>query len=187
MTVERLVLDELAPMPWRNGLGRTREVLSWPPGAGFDAFLWRVSVASITVDGPFSAFPGVDRTIILLEGEGIHLRGDRVDQRIDRPYHPFAFSGDAPLSCELLGTDSTNFNVMSRRGQARADIAVLTGPATITGEHGLIVGLRGECQLAQTRCPAGSGVSWAASSRSWQLNPNSDDALVIAVTFQLVW
>lgn len=38
-----------------------------PPGAGMDSFAWRVSVATIARPGPFSAFPGVDRQIMLLE------------------------------------------------------------------------------------------------------------------------
>lgn len=192
MSVERFVLDELPPTPWKNGLGSTREILTWPLGADFDTFLWRVSVASIDADAAFSAFPGVDRTIMLLGGDGIHLRGGQVDQRIDQPYHPFAFSGDEPLHCELLGAASTDFNVMTRRGRAYADLTLPTTPTTISAAHGVIVGLRGDWQLDDTRLPAGTGVSWAGSTRAWQLAPEphpangGDHAAAVAVTFHLV-
>ena len=58
--------------PWKNGGGSTRELVCWPPGAGTDAFGWRVSVARIAAAGPFSAFAGVDRQIR-------HLPEDVVD------------------------------------------------------------------------------------------------------------
>ena len=61
-------------VPWKNGGGSTRELACWPPGAGMDSFAWRVSVATIARPGPFSAFPGVDRQIMLLEGDGVRLQ-----------------------------------------------------------------------------------------------------------------
>ena len=58
----RLVrLDEVNPQPWRNGGGMTRELLAWPEAERWRA---RVSVADIAEDGPFSPFPGVDRTLV---------------------------------------------------------------------------------------------------------------------------
>ncbi len=72
--VVRFALDAIAPTPWKNGGGTTREIAVRPPGAGMDAFAWRVSVADIVADGPFSAFPGIDRQIALLDGAGVHLQ-----------------------------------------------------------------------------------------------------------------
>jgi hypothetical protein len=63
-----LHLHDCPARPWKNGLGRTRELAVAPPGAGMDGFLWRVSVAEVDSAAPFSAFPGIDRTIVLLEG-----------------------------------------------------------------------------------------------------------------------
>ena len=60
-------------MPWKNGGGHTTEIAAEPPGAGMASFAWRVSVADIAHDGPFSAFPGVDRTLVLLAGDGMRL------------------------------------------------------------------------------------------------------------------
>lgn len=60
-------------MPWKNGGGMTRELVCQPPDADMDSFDWRVSIAHIASDGPFSSFSGVDRIITLLSGGGVHL------------------------------------------------------------------------------------------------------------------
>ncbi|HEU4539125.1 MAG TPA: HutD family protein, partial [Polyangiaceae bacterium] len=73
--MERFSLDALPAQPWKNGGGTTREIAAMPPDAGTSGFAWRVSVAEIARPGPFSAFPGVDRQIVLLAGEGVRLRG----------------------------------------------------------------------------------------------------------------
>ena len=56
MSWMRITADDVAPTPWRNGGGRTRELLAWPHVADWKV---RVSIADIDRDGPFSAFPGV--------------------------------------------------------------------------------------------------------------------------------
>ena len=66
----------LAPTPtavWKNGGGVTREIVASPEGAPLDAFDWRVSLADVSADGPFSSFPGVDRTLTVVEGAGMDL------------------------------------------------------------------------------------------------------------------
>lgn len=68
--------SRLIVAPWKNGGGETREIAAFPPGAGFDDFDWRLSIATIAEDGAFSAFPGIDRTLILLSGNGVALRLD---------------------------------------------------------------------------------------------------------------
>jgi environmental stress-induced protein Ves len=142
-------------MPWKNGGGSTREVACWPPGAGIGDFDWRISVATIAAPGPFSSFPGIDRTIMLLDGSGVRLRSRDgvIDHRMDTPLSPFEFSGDAQLDCELLGTPSTDFNVMARRGHASAALAIHGSPGSQDGgdgevmlpaaPHGLLLALRG--------------------------------------------
>ncbi|TRZ66771.1 MAG: hypothetical protein D4R98_05460 [Comamonadaceae bacterium] len=44
-------------------------------GSGISDFDWRVSIAYIASNGPFSAFPRVDRIITLLSGGGIAIKG----------------------------------------------------------------------------------------------------------------
>jgi environmental stress-induced protein Ves len=110
--------DRQPCMPWRNGGGHTREICAWPPGAGIDDFAWRVSVATIARDGPFSRFPGIVRTAVLLDGAGLRLRAgaDRVE--LAGPYAQATFDGALPWQCELRETLVQVFNVMVREGLA---------------------------------------------------------------------
>lgn len=39
--------------PWKNGGGRTSEVVSLPIGARLNDFGWRINIADIDADGPF--------------------------------------------------------------------------------------------------------------------------------------
>ena len=84
-------------MPWKNGAGLTRELAISPADASVDDFDWRISVAAIERDAPFSAFPGVDRCIVLLRGAGMRLRSvdGAIDRRLTQAYAPHRFSGDA--------------------------------------------------------------------------------------------
>ena len=114
-----------AASPWKNGGGITREVAAWPPGAGFDDFHWRVSMAEVRVDGPFSAFQGVDRILAVLEGRlALDIEG-RGTITLDGAAPPAVFPGDAPTVGRVLAGPVTDLNVMSRRGAVRADLTRL--------------------------------------------------------------
>ena len=72
MTLHTIQTDAARTYPWRNGGGVTRELLTWPPLSG-DDWAVRVSVATIDKDGPFSAFPGIQRWFAVLDGAGVQL------------------------------------------------------------------------------------------------------------------
>lgn len=179
-------LSELPATPWKNGGGSTREIACWPPGAGFDDFLWRASIASIASDGPFSRFIGVDRVITLLDGSGVHLHGDGVDHRLDRPLVPFGFSGDLQIASTMLGGPSSDFNVMSRRGRLRATLRVLHAHTTLqAAPHGLLLAWRGAWRAGEQALAAGQGLWWADAPHAWTLAPQaSADAALLAVQWQ---
>ena len=90
MAVHRFDIAALPAAPWKNGGGVTREIVCSPPGAGMEGFDWRVSIATIDKPGPFSAFAGVDRVIMLLDGTGVRLRSHdgHIDHRLEVPYAP---------------------------------------------------------------------------------------------------
>lgn len=182
--MHRFALDQLPVTPWKNGGGSTREIVCRPAGADMDNFDWRVSIATIAQAGPFSAFPGIDRVITLLDGAGVHLRADGIDHSLDTPGQPFAFSGDLALDCTLLGGASTDFNVMTRRNRMRADVQVLTAPGQIpASDHGLLMAMRGAWQLQANghgvQCASGQGLWWDAAT-NWVATPLEVDA-------QLIW
>ncbi|WP_321161179.1 HutD/Ves family protein [Verminephrobacter eiseniae] len=132
--------------PWKNGAGSTQELACWPPGAGMDHFAWRLSVATIARTGPFSVFPGVQRQIMLLGGDGVHLRHarGRWEHLLDQRWQPFAFDGDEPLECRLAGGPSTALNLMLRHGLCSGTLQVLrSAPAPETPAAGLCMVLQG--------------------------------------------
>jgi uncharacterized protein len=124
MAAERFDLRDIAPQPWKNGAGLTREIAVGPRGASAADFDWRFSVAEVERAAPFSIFPGIDRCIVLLAGAGLHLRSDdrSLDHRLDTVGAPFHFSGDVPLAATLLGGASRDLNVMTRRGVLRSEV-----------------------------------------------------------------
>ncbi|MGV7209368.1 HutD family protein [Oxalobacteraceae bacterium A2-2] len=110
----------LHPKPWKNGGGSTTEIAAAPPGAGLDAFDWRVSLATIAHSGPFSSFPGIDRSLALVQGDGVLL--DFGDERfVLSPSEPLIeFAGETPVHATLAdGTATIDFNVMTRRARCR--------------------------------------------------------------------
>lgn len=103
--------------PWKNGGGTTTEMVVHPEGAGWDDFQWRVGIADIGRSGPFSVFPGIDRSIMLLHcppGSGMTLTIDGVAREL--PLHEFVdFPGEARADGILRREPVRDFNVMSRR------------------------------------------------------------------------
>jgi uncharacterized protein len=115
--------EEHRRMPWKNGGGETTEVLVSPHGAGLDDFDCRVSMALIGTDGPFSAFAGIDRTLSLIEGEGLALTiAGRPDVALTRVSAPLAFPGDVAVAARLVNGPVTDLNVMTRRGRWRHEV-----------------------------------------------------------------
>lgn len=175
-------------MPWKNGGGATREIACWPPGAGLGDFGWRVSIASIAAAGPFSVFNGVDRHIMLLGGEGVRLQSSdgQMDHRLDTPHVPFAFSGDAAIDCSLLGGASSDFNVMTRRGQWHAELQLLDHATSMaSAPHGVLLVLRGSWRLGGGLpvCEPGEGLRWTEAAHAWQVEPQAPGAQLLVVRF----
>ncbi|XLZ69442.1 HutD family protein [Massilia sp. SR12] len=102
--------------PWKNGGGSTTELCVMPPGASFDAFEWRISLATIAHSGPFSVFPGIDRTLTLVEGGGVVLDvGNERRVALSEREPVIAFPGESVVSATVEGAPTTDFNVMTRR------------------------------------------------------------------------
>ena len=185
--LQHFAIDALAPRPWKNGGGSTREIACWPPGAGLDDFDWRVSIASVAASGPFSRFAGVDRTIMLLKGDGLRLQAPGLDHRLDTLHAPFAFSGDTALDCTLLGGESTDLNAMGRRTRGRAGVRIVSEAMLLArAEHGLLMSLNGQWRVGKSVLAEGHGVWWADQSEAWTLAPASPGATLVAMHWEPV-
>lgn len=123
-------------VPWKNGGGVTREIAASPEGAPLDDFDWRVSLADVTADGPFSSFPGVDRTLTVVEGAGMDLMVGGEHHIVDEQYWPHDFPGDLETDGRLLGGPVVNLNVMYRRDRTAAEVAVVRGTLRLQAPEG---------------------------------------------------
>ncbi|MET0290181.1 MAG: HutD family protein [Pseudoxanthomonas sp.] len=107
---------------WKNGLGWTREIVRSPGTAAWD---WRLSIAEIERDAAFSAFPGVDRELVLLHGQGVRLAFDDGESALLAiPGERHRFSGERTLTGELVDGPTQDFNLMWRRGRVSAELLV---------------------------------------------------------------
>lgn len=159
-------LADLVPVPWKNGGGTTREIGSGrfdlPDTSSAAAFDWRLSLADIRTDGPFSVFPGIDRYAMLVAGRSLTLSGPDGHWHAV-PFAPFAFAGDLALDATLgEQAPAQCLNLMVRRGAARGHIGVHVQAVDVAATAAAIVIVLGG--------------TW-----SWQVAPAGDaDADVVA-------
>ena len=119
---------------WRNQLGWTREIAR---GGDGDDWNWRLSIAEIERDAAFSTFPGVDRELVLLAGNGLRLRFDDGEVALLQPPHDrHRFAGERAVTGELVDGPTHDFNLMWRRDRVDADLwhRPLVGPMVIFAE-----------------------------------------------------
>ncbi|GAA5061945.1 HutD/Ves family protein [Streptomyces similanensis] len=158
MTAQILRAEDRTPGPWKNGGGLTSEIAVHPRDAAAGDFGWRVSIADVASGGPFSAFPGVDRIITLVDGPGMTLTVDGVARQVDTAYEPFAFSGDAVTECRLLDGPIVDFNVMVRRSEMTARVRVVRAGTSVRAAAGtcvLAIVLDGSAALGQAEIRLG--------------------------------
>jgi hypothetical protein len=132
---------DLKSQPWRNGGGVTRELASHRvPSSGTDsadgassdngaysdngAWDWRVSIADVTKAGDYSAFPGMERLLTVVEGELLLLSVDGTEHPLEK-YRPFRFPGGAASSSALPTGDVRNLNIITREGVFKAYTSIL--------------------------------------------------------------
>lgn len=125
MLIELSGPADFTSMPWANGRGTTLELLRQERDG---VMIWRLSAADIVEDGAFSPLPGIDRTLILLEGEGFELDfGKRGRAGPLQAFEPVGFSGDWSTRAVNVRGPSQDFNVMARRDVVAADVRVANG------------------------------------------------------------
>lgn len=128
---------EYRRMRWKNNLGWTREIHRAPDHDDYD---WRASIAEIDHDCDFSAFPGHDRILVLLEGEGMRLRlAGGEDIELLPPHGRIGFRGEDPLHCTLVRGPTRDFNLIWRRDRVQAELLhrPLVGPMVFFPEAGV--------------------------------------------------
>ncbi|NNM57702.1 HutD family protein [Acidocella sp.] len=119
-------------MPWKNGAGTTTEIAVSPSGATTDDFDWRISMAQVGSDGWFSEFPGIDRTLAVLVGNGLDLSiAAAPPVRILPASAPCRFAADIPVFAKLFEGPIIDLNVMTRRNRFTHQVIRLEADAPI--------------------------------------------------------
>jgi hypothetical protein len=121
----------------------TTGIAAWPPGAFLDGFDWRISLAQIDHDGPFSTFLGVTRTQFLLSGGPITLVGPNWKAELAKGSDPVTFDGRDAVDASAK-SPATVLNVMTRRAAYThvlqpLELAEPVDVAAEAAEHVLIV------------------------------------------------
>ncbi len=137
--------NDLDAVPWKNGQGITREIAKEPSGAGF---VWRLSVADVAGDGPFSQFDGMRRILTVVDGNGMELEGQ------NRTFHadlgvPVEFDGALDITSRLKGGPLRDLNLIFNPQQCSGEVRLLKGAVRLKL-------LPGEKQVLALYCMAGA-------------------------------
>lgn len=145
---------DLPVQAWKNGGGVTSEIVIFPKEASLADFDWRISMATVGVDGGFSEFTGIDRSLVLLAGQGLALQfADQAPLQLMPRDEPLRFAGEARVDARLLQGEVLDFNVMTRRDHYRHRLQqqVFNQPEawSFSVEAGLLFLAEGESVLCQ--------------------------------------
>jgi environmental stress-induced protein Ves len=171
-------------MPWRNGLGSTVEILKRNIPDSED-FAWRISMANVATDGPFSGFDNYDRTLLLLAGNGITLditNGEANQSKtisLTKPLQSAGFRGDDPTVATLHDGPITDFNIMTHRDYCDTEVVCGHEPEgnqiDIDCNEALIY-----CVIGELSVESESGEKWAlAEGFSLHLTKPAEQTLVL--------
>jgi uncharacterized protein len=127
-------------MPWKNGRGSTLELCRFDKPDGHMG--WRVSIAGVTEDGPFSLFPGYERHIMVIAGEGMILAGGpQASIPVFPALVPARFQGEWPVSARLTAGPVKDFNLIVDRKSYRSELYAhaLTAPSSFAAGDGTLL------------------------------------------------
>jgi len=187
----------LVPVPWKNGTGNMTDIAAGPPGAQTHAFDWRISLATITQDSAFSLFPGVDRTLALVEGQGMVLDVDDGSRFVlgapGEEDTVVEFDGESAIRATLNGGATLDFNVMTRRAVCRHKFGRrrLSGNSQFSarGSHSLLFLAEGESLSVSSELERIGMVRFDAimfdSEAVWTLEADDATIFIVDIAFDL--
>lgn len=126
---------------WKNGLGSTREIAVSASENPDAPFLWRVSLATESGPGLFSAFPGIDRLFAVVSGHPVRLLvGQAPAPVVEAPMAKVLvadvggpavhFDGGVPVRSDVAVGETLALNVMTWRNSGQGvtlDVLSATG------------------------------------------------------------
>ncbi|MCB1313946.1 MAG: HutD family protein [Sedimentitalea sp.] len=124
MSLRLIRLADLVEVPWKNGGGVTREIARQDADG---ALVWRLSMADVATDGPFSDFAGMTRILTVVQGGGMTLCGPEGD--LDAaPGVPVTFDGGTPIVSRLKAGPLRDLNLIFDPARCTGRVRVLNGP-----------------------------------------------------------
>jgi environmental stress-induced protein Ves len=176
--------SDYAVVPWKNGGGVTSDILVLPAGAWNDDFSLRVSLAPITVPGPFSSFPGIERHITLLSHACVELVFADAGATTLTRLKPFRFDSVLAPATRLPDGPANVLNVMTRRGVWTATVCAQDGAGAAEGDCVVLYAVRGMWSAASgteaVSCPAGAAIV-AAGAVSFAGTEDAEAVLAVAM------
>lgn len=130
-------------MPWANGRGTSYEIASDRNEAG--EWTWRLAMAPVNEDGPFSRIECVNRSLAVVEGVGMLLSVDRKKLQC-LPMQVVRFRGDAVTEAALTDGPIMDINLMVRRKEAEGEMAMVSD-AGLLNDVSIVVAVGGSAQV----------------------------------------
>jgi environmental stress-induced protein Ves len=118
-------------MSWKNGLGITKQIDIQPLNSTTTStFSWRLSSAIVSGNNTFSSFPGYDRILIVLKGDGLILNKTI---KMEPCMNPYYFSGEEPINCQVIGDENViDYGIIFRRDHFKASLNILSFESSTT-------------------------------------------------------
>jgi hypothetical protein len=130
-------------MPWANGRGTSYEIASDRNESG--EWTWRLAMAPVNEDGPFSRIECVNRSLAVVEGAGMLLSVDRKKLQC-LPLQVVRFRGDAVTEAALTDGPIMDINLMVRRKEAEGEMAMVSDAGLLNGVS-IVVAVGGSAQV----------------------------------------
>ena len=130
-------------MPWANGRGTSYEIASDRDDAG--NWSWRLAMAPVNEDGPFSRIECVNRFLAVVQGNGMLLTVDRKKLQC-LPMQVVRFRGDAITEAALTDGPIMDINLMIRRKEADGDMTLVSESGSLNVAS-IIVAIGGSAQV----------------------------------------
>jgi hypothetical protein len=136
------MLSSIPVESWRNGGGVTQTLATHKAE-------WRVSVAQVERDGPYSRFDSIARVSFLLRGNGVTLRHGASVIRL-APLTAVEYDGGTEWDATLVDGPVTALNVMTAAGRFRTAVnPIVVATIVPPGCAAILIALDSACRYCE--------------------------------------
>ena len=114
---------EARRVPWKNGRGTTLELATDAVEPG-GPWTWRLAIADVPERGGFSAYPGIDRSMLVVEGSGLTLVRGADALVVPHAGPALAFAGEDEIVGVPQGAGVRDLNLMLARDRWRGALSI---------------------------------------------------------------